>query len=647
MKTPHFNPNSKVENHETHGIHEKRSRWGTHRVGRKGSGHRRPWSPVLIVLASLMLSALPLRAQWLTQTIGLKQGWNAVYLHVDASYETLHNLVGAGALIPTPIAEVWMWIPPSAGMQYVQTPQAPLDTGSQWASWKKAAGTTSALQRLVGNAAFLVYATTDFSWTVKGRPVPPNYQWTVSGLNFLGFPIAPASAPSLEDFLNPAPDLRLDAEIFQYPGGELGDNNPARIIAYRSTFVRRGQAFWMRATNVYNRYFGPFEITAVSAGGLKFDRTLGSASLRLRNLTTSDLTVTLKLAASEPPPAGQPAIAGAPPLLVRGSLNPTNLTHGYSNLPAGTPRSWVLAGQGQPGSETEVVIGLNRAAITAAPGELLAGILSFTDSLGFSQVDVPVSATVASAAGLWVGGAVVTQVGQYLKAFQTDTNGVLVTSTSTNDFGAYITTNIDTSLGDVPRFFPLRLIVHNPTNGGAVLLQRVYVGQDAYTNQVVATREAVLNRALLAEARRISVTHLPWTENNDGWTFSGLLGPAANVSATVRLDYADQQSNPFLHTYHPDHDNLDATFKTPLLQGVESYTIVRNITLAVTPPADDFASLTAAGQQLGGTYAETIEVLGLVRQVGSTNTPDTREFEVRGAFTLNRINDVPTLTKTP
>ena len=37
------------------------------------------------------------------------------------------------------------------------------------------------------------------------------------------------------------------------------------------------------------------------------------------------------------------------------------------------------------------------------------------------------------------------------------------------------------------------------------------------------------------------------------------------MATTVTLSYNDQASNPFLHTYHPDHDNLDATFSTPEL----------------------------------------------------------------------------------
>ena len=109
-------------------------------------------------------------------------------------------------------------------------------------------------------------------------------------------------------------------------------------------------------------------------------------------------------------------------------------------------------------------------------------------------------------------------------------------------------------------------------------------------------------------------------------------------------DFNDHASNPFLHTYHPDHDNLDATFKNELPQGSESYSIIREIKLVVQPPADDFNSLVNSGLNLTGTYVETIRIQGLAR---AGNTFDTRRFDVRGAFSLNRISEIATVTKLP
>jgi hypothetical protein len=593
-----------------------------------------------------LLASLPAaRGQWLTQSFNLKQGWNAVYLHVDASHETLDNLVGSGAVDPAlaNILQIWEWNPRPSTMQFTQTPQLPVDTGSQWLSWQRSSSGSATLQRLRGNAACLVYAANDYTWTLKGRPVIPRYQWTTSGLNFLGFPTPPANPPSLEDFLAQVPEFQQSAEIYQYPGGDLGPGNPARVFAFRTTPATRGQAFWIRTGELFNRYYGPFELVSRGSDGMNFGDTLSAQSVRLRNLTAGPLTVTLRLVASESPPAGQSAIAGVPPLLVRGDLNTTSLTYDHSNLPADATHAWTLAARGQSGSEVEVVLGLNRYAITASPGELLAGVLRFTDSLGHSQVDVPVSGVVSSGAGLWVGGAMVAQVGQYLKSYVRDSDDKPVAGAD----GQYEVSAINTNLTTVPRFYPLRFIVHNPANSagsGAVLLQRVFLGMNAFTNAIVASRESALGGAFLSQARRISAAHLPWSESNSGWPFSGKLGAGVTVTVSVTNDFSDHASNPFLHTYHPDHDNQDATFRNTLSQGSESYSIIRDITFAVTAPAADFDSLTASGNKLTGDYAESIRLVGLARAGG---VYDTRQFEVRGVFSLNRITDVPVLTSSP
>lgn len=614
--------------------HSKKS--GVASSSRRGLARRAGW----VIFGSFLLT-LTLQAQWLTQSITLTNGWNAVFLHVDASYDTLENQVWADN--SNPIQEIWLWVPTPATGQFVQSPQDPLPSSSQWASWKRASSPASQLQRLIGNAAYLIYVNPDtvsYTWNVKGKPVAPKYQWTTTGLNFLGFPTVPSAPPDFETFLSLCPELQQNAEIYHYPGGELGPGNPSRIFAMRTTQVTRGKAFWIRSGNLFNRYFSPFEIVWPGENGIHFGQKLGVVSFRLRNLTTQALTVTAQVLASEAPPSGQTSIVGVPPLLVRGAVSTVDLTYTFAHLGPATPHSWALPAKGQNGSEIEVVVGLDRSTITSAPGELLAGVLRFTDSLNIAQVDAPVTATAGSSAGLWVGGVTVNHVGEYLKTYARDGD-----KPATDLNGAYIVTGVNTNLGAVGRPFPLRLILHNPeTSGSAVLLQRVYCGLNANTNPVVATSETALNRYYLGQARRITATHLPWSANNSPWSFDGRLALGSTIKATVPLDYNDQASNPFVHTYHPDHDNLDAKFANRLDPGAESYSVQRVIQLEAVTPRADFVSRTETGQALSGNYSETITVLGLPR---AGNTTDTRVFETRGIFSLNRIAEIPTLTTAP
>jgi hypothetical protein len=584
-----------------------------------------------LLIPMAIIFSLGAHAQWQTQSILVKPGWTAVYLHVDASYQGLDQLVGNDP--SNPISEIWLW-QPAGSVQFVNSPQAPSSPNSQWANWGRIGlGGNNTLSTLIPNAAYLVHsvAQTNYTWRVLGKPASPSYTWTTTGLNFLGFPTPAVSPPNFDTFLSLAPTLQ-NAEIFQYQGGNLGPLNPNQLFAFHSTPVTRGQAFWIRSGSVFNNYFGPFAISIPTAAGVSFSTNLSQFGFRLQNLTSSNVTVMLNLLRSEGPPAGQTPIVDVPPILVRGALMTSNLTYSFSTLSVGSPTSWTLTPQGQQGSDIQVVLGVNRYQLSNNPGALYAGILEFTDSFGFSQVDIPVSAVVASTAGLWVGKASVTQVRNYLKNYERDSSNTPVVSSN----GNYTVTSVYTNLGPVAQPYPLRLIVHNDGTH-AFLLQRVYYGLDPYSNVVVATQEKSLDPSHLDLARRISAIHLPWSASNTPWPFSGQLVQGGTLTASPQLAYDDQTSNPFLHTYHPDHDNLDPTFSTQLPQGYESYQMSRQITLNISAPGNDFTSLTSANQGLVGTYLETITLSG---QGGAS-----RAFDVSGIFSLNRISPISTLTQ--
>lgn len=107
----------------------------------------------------LLAWATSLQAQWITQTNSLRPGWNAVYLHVDASYTNLDQLIGSNT--NNPIQEVWMWVPALPSGQFTESPALPSGAGNQWASWVRATGPSSVLQKLQGNAAYLVKLATN------------------------------------------------------------------------------------------------------------------------------------------------------------------------------------------------------------------------------------------------------------------------------------------------------------------------------------------------------------------------------------------------------------------------------------------------------------------------------------------------------
>jgi len=594
-----------------------------------------------LTLAALLLTAHSSFAQWLTQSIELKAGWNAVYFHVDASHATLSQLVD----VPNnPIQEVWLWQAESTTSQFVDSPKVPTTTGSQWYNWTRSLGPSSPLQYLSANSAYLVRVATNvttFTWNVKGKPVPLRYRWTTTGLNLLGFPTPANNAPSFESFLGPVPEIQQRAEIYRYVGGDLGAGNPVRVLGLRTAAVSRGEAFWIRSGSTFNRYFGPFEVSLQDSRGAQFGDSLARYQVRIRNIIGQSLTVKLEMLASEAPPVGQKSIVQAPPLLLRGDLDTSTLTYSHTNLTVG-PQEWTLAPKGKPGSDVEIVLGIDRSSMVGNVGDLYAAVLRFTDGFGYSRVDIPVSAVVTSKRGLWVGQASVTQVGPFMTAYQRDADGKAVSGAD----GRHIATAVNTSLGGVVRPMPLRLILHlNEAEKKTVLMQRVFYGTGKvtndfvtqwYANPAVSWSEGALLKEEIPNAYRISAVHLPFSQTNRFWECKGELKQGTNLTVTVVLDYDDQVSNPFFHTYHPDHDNLNATFDSRVPQGYESYRVERQIILRVLPPSSDFASLSSGSNSLVGEYEEVINLIGRPNEL--------RRFNVRGGFSLSRLTDVPNLT---
>lgn len=792
-------------------------------------------------------------AQWITQTNTLKAGWNAVYLFVDAGYAPITDVMASAP----DIEEVWLWNPPVVGQQFAESPQLPTTSGSRWSKWTSSLGSTSPLTTLIPNAAYYVKVrstTATYSWRIKGRPVPPTYSWTSSGLNFVGFPLA--QQLSYERFFLPAPQLMQGTEIYSSPGGAFGTGNPLRVFDLARTVLQRGEAVWMRVDGGFNRYFGPFEVSVSSRRGIDFGRESTQAGFRIRNVSPATNTIRMTWVRSELPPAGQPAIPAMPPLVVRGEMNKNGtLTYAATSLVeneellAGNPAAvtgveWALPPAGQPGADVQVVVGVVRSQITEEPGTVLAGVLRLRDSEGLLQVDLPVTATAQSTAGLWVGDAQVTQVMQYLQQYATTGGGSPQvgrrwTSTSVDTFtggdagegldldgtftyavnvGASVastvrgvsftaagstpgfTTTVQTNLASwsqpdygasaaddalevvmrstgysaspaqptfsmtveagvryklqlligesgtnapwrgfdvlvddkvivpnliptaytmregafatqktrvgvvvsheftaagtqlkvtldgpganspeilsrdallngltlerldastlapelvaeegryvvratserllgVPKAFPLRLIVHDDGTN-SVLLQRVFIGDNLASNTIVATRQSLLAPERLATARRISAAHLPWSTANAPWPFATGGTNGTSLVTTVNTPYDGTASNPFVHQYHPDHDNLNPGFNQVLPKGQESYGITRTLRLTPATVGIDFDSQTAGFKKRIGTYEETVTLEG----VGA----NLRTFRSAGTYTLTRISPISTLTK--
>jgi hypothetical protein len=175
--------------------------------------------------------------------------------------------------------------------------------------------------------------------------------------------------------------------------------------------------------------------------------------------------------------------------------------------------------------------------------------------------------------------------------------------------------------------FPLRYLLHISDEGTPRILSQVFLGPLASAPHPLGlcNNEDGLNPSTLASAMRIVSTHMPL---DSVLTASGSVTASGELSFQIECPYNDP-TNPFVHQYHPDHDNKSGT--TELLNGRESYTVIRDVTFTFTASPPGAGAATGWGSSVGGTYAE--EVAGLHRE----------SLKLSGTFQLQRASEIGSL----
>lgn len=192
-----------------------------------------------------------------------------------------------------------------------------------------------------------------------------------------------------------------------------------------------------------------------------------------------------------------------------------------------------------------------------------------------------------------------------------------------------------------PRSFPLRVILHVDNAGNARLLSHVFLGKLAVApnNLGLCTLESALKQDEKANAQRFSAAHLPLdTVAGSG---SGSVALGQTLVRTISVPF-NAPTNPYVHTYHPDHDNRNARFDGAVPAGVESPNISRQISFAftTTPPAGTSAQGWGASV-IGGNYTETLTGIRKARLPDATTTSS---VTVTGTFVLRRVSELGSIT---
>jgi hypothetical protein len=576
-------------------------------------------SRALLFLSLLAFLALPAAAQYRTESYDLVPGWTAIYLNVDPGMSSLDLILASSP----DVSEVWQWRP--NGLDPSLTPKA-LQTGAdEWKVWRRGDLANSSFSIFSVNAAYLVKLNANASpqtLSIKGKVVAPRVQWRTDGSNLVGFPIKTGTTAKLNRYLGDAGIVDDNTEGYHYVGGNLSANNPIQSTI-RLINARRGEAFWVRSKQFAN-FYGPVSVNVALDSGLNFGAADSLKQLVLRNNTDIEVTVTLTPTPSEMAP-GTSEVPTAPALLTR-SRDATSGLFVYS--PLGNSMTVTIPAN----DATGISLSVDRSIMGGDPGDPFAGLLRITDGGDYSEIFLPVTAEKASLSGLWVGEARISRVQNQLQRFQRETDGTY----SVDGDGKHIPIDSETGLNETAQDFKMRLIVHLDAAGQATILSRAFAGiisDDGEGNTLagLTTDESLLDAGNLKTAVRLSSGHFPVGLVQ---SMTGALSPGAALTVTIPLG-ANHTSNPFLHTYHPDHDNKDARFENVLPAGIESHTVNRAITLTLNATAGPGEGPQWGTTLLSGTFSET--VTGIHKQ----------PIAATGIFAIGKVSDIAVLQTTP
>ena len=581
----------------------------------------------------------------LVQELPLRPGWNAIFLDVQPEENRVGNV-----FTNVPYTSIWRWSDPGTGPQFISDQsEAQLDT-TRWQVHlppSNPAGFQNNLVRVYRHEAYLVHlgGAQGVTVSVRGKPGYPRPRWAPDGHSLTGFPVdVPMADPenpsrmlpgvTVGEFLG-ASSAHFDAATGMPRGMYQLEASGAWTPMSATNELRRGVAYWVY-TRGASQFLAPVEASFQGLNELRYPVGSDTKELELRFTGSSNTPASRSSAV-----LGH--VLGNQSLPLRfNEFSPQDGTT-WRDLPNGFP----VSPQGGLARRTVRLA----AARERIPGLAYQGIMTLRGAGALHYVPVTMDRDEADVGavqdqpfnpvGLWLGTVSITHVSEvnglttnYVVATVTNvvngvTNRVEHASTEVRNV---VVGSRPTSVRDP---FDLRILLHVDTQGVCRLLEQVTLlstppalgSDDPGGDPVLLTGAAGFSRyrgvALRGRdlvGRRYSTPFFPMWKTN-GIPFDAPLSLGGTLQASWSLP-ADAAVNPFKHRYHPDHDNLDASFRVYRNEG---YALRRTVKLTV--PERQASNIRAGvGQDdIEGLYEEVVQ--------GVHRTPMT----VRGAFQIKRI----------
>ncbi|MCB1559605.1 MAG: hypothetical protein KDI75_00645 [Xanthomonadales bacterium] len=577
--------------------------------------------PILHALFLLVMvsASAAVRAADAKQTITLHPGWNAVYVELEPNQADIED-VFAGI----PVASVWRWIPTGAGPQFITDPAESLQNINGWFAWfpePRPEAFLSNLFKISGKTAYLIKleGSATRQLTITGKPRLKPVAWQPNAFTLTGLPVSRTTPPSFAEYFS-ASSAHQGQPVYT-----LQSNGQWTLInAPGSTSVEAGRAYWIYSKGNSN-YQGRMRVVLDQGETLEFSAALTQVRVVLRNLSNlpgsfqlqrvgaGNLPLSYLVQDPETGEDGWPALQQALTVNVEAG-GEAFVTLAVRRRDFSDDRmEQILAITDELGDEVQLFAGGNRIQPSTAPRALASMLGSAKQTMAL-----------ASYAGLWVGDISINAVSEAQSAGTTPT--------------------------PVGRPFAQRFLFHVDASGKVRLLKDVIQmwedgvevpsAEDPTLDEVSVPGRYVLltDKALLSlytgavnrggASVGVRYSTVAYDFDGDQLELGGGFGPGGQLSGNIVVE-SDLPTNPFLHKYHPDHDNLDEQFLNPR---AEAYQVVRNVQLIFTE--QDPTGVTPPGwgsTVLGGEYHESIT--GLHKNAIFTS----------GVFRVHRVSAVPVL----
>ncbi len=601
-------------------------------------------------------------AQWVTQSIELQAGWNAVFLEV-LPYPAQCELAFDGV----PIESVWWLDQHFSSVQFIQDPDQLDSANPEWRCYfppDRPESFASNLYILQANQAYMIKAATATVWDVKGTPVWGRMEWNPGNYNFTGFHADPENPPVFSDwFASSEAHIPLDVWSFGADQKWHSVSNP------RDTTIQAGKAYWVYAKTA-SSWQGPVQLTLPAGTKLDYPSYSSEQNLDVFLAGSKDRAVSFSLMASEEPPepiSDEPgedpvALAGDAPVVYY-SFGIDDASHEYRDLPVEV----AFATSESIPKQLRLAVERKRLPAVATEGEFQS-LLAVRDGKGFRRL-LGVSCEGRSAqaakltklrglrqtappaeAGLWVGTVTLNRVSEP-NVLNASPAPILVTDTPA-EFNFRIILHVDEQgvvrlLNEVTQMFRNGETMEDPFNPDLQIVLEPARMVLVTANRPEAIEQEIDKKKIVPSilrdgrpfANRIS-TPMFSLRNEEGavetpaMTLGGsFYQPGSTLDATLVLEDSDPV-NPFHHKYHPMH-GYPGEGEDPL--PAMDYTITRHLTLTFTEDSPEGIEPAGWGDnQVGGIYRETISGL---RKIDATTPP----VMTQGYFILDRISEVAVL----